>query len=232
MNAGRYAKGMFGFAAMLAMVLHVAPLGAMTLTVRGEQLIASGRIVPDDIAHFADLVAANPQLRTIVLENSPGGSSHAADEITRLVESKSLDTVAEGFCISACAMLFLSGANRTIGDQRPLLRTSIGFHGSYVGRAQLAPEARLRSLRDRVIERTQGKIDPALLDAWVHLPDQNKTVRFVYPEGTGPLHPSVFFCSKGRFANAGLYKDCRAIDTTDALRSGILTSATLTHVNP
>ena len=220
-------------AAFAFAVLLNGPADAMTMQVRGDQLIASGRIVPDDAAQFRTLVAANPKLKTVVLWNSPGGSASANDAITETIESGGLDTVVAGFCVSACAMIFLAGKDRSFGDLEPMRLTSLGFHASYVG-GHLAADRRLAALKARVLERTGGKIDPALVDRWLHISDERSSIRFQYPGDPAAATTSsatTYFCPLGRSPNAGDYKNCEAIPNTSALSAGIVTSTEIVHVN-
>ncbi len=216
-------------AGALAVLLNSAAAGAMTMEVRGDQLIASGRIVPDDGDRFRKLVDANPSVKTVVLWNSPGGSARANDAITEAIESLGLNTVVTGFCVSACAMVFLAGKDRSFGDLEPIASTSLGFHASYVD-GHLAPDRRLAALKARVLDRTRGKIDPALVDRWLHLTDERNSIRFRYP-GDSAGTTTTYFCPLGRFPNAGEYRSCDAIPNTTALSAGIITSTDITHVN-
>lgn len=228
-SSTRAAGRAFGAAfAALAVVMAAAGASAMTMTVSGTQLIATGRIVPEDAARFRTLIDANPAVKTVVLENSPGGSASANDEITKMIEDHNLDTVVAGNCVSACAMIFLAGTNRAFGDLEPLAVTSLGFHGSYV-RGELASERRLQALKARVLERTGNKINPALVDRWLHL-DERNTIRFRAAPDTTANTPTVFYCAIGRYANLGDYGKCEAIPATNALASGIVTTSTIAHV--
>jgi hypothetical protein len=223
LRRGFFAAGAF------AVLLNSAAAGAMTMDVRGDQLVASGRVVPDDAARFRTLVAANPALKTVVLWNSPGGAARANDAITETIESLGLNTVVTGFCVSACAMMFLAGKDRSFGDLEPIGSTSLGFHASYVD-GHLAPDRRLAALKARVLDRTRQKIDPALVDRWLHLSDERNSVRFRYP-GDSTAGPTTYFCPLGRFPNAGDYRSCDAIPNTSALSAGIVTSTDIVHVN-
>jgi len=218
----------FGTIALAAVLMLRSTVSAMTMTVAGDQLILSGQIVPEDAARFASLVDANPNLKTVVLWDSPGGAAGANDAITAVIEAHNLDTVVTGYCVSACAMVFLAGTNRFFGDRNPLSLTSLGFHANYVRGGELGSDARRAALKQRVIDRTGGKIDPALVDRWLHLSDPRNTIRFRYPNGTTT---SVFFCPLGRFPNEGRYDGCEAIRGTDALASGIITSTQVYHVH-
>ena len=217
------------FAGAFAVLLNSAAAGAMTMEVRGDQLIASGRIVADDGDRFRKLVDANSNVKTVVLWNSPGGSARANDAITETIETLGLNTVVTGFCVSACAMVFLAGKDRAFGDLEPIGSTSLGFHASYVD-GHLAPDRRLAALKARVLDRTRGKIDPALVDRWLHLNDERNSVRFRYPGDSTP-GPTTYFCPLGRFPNAGDYRRCDAIPNTSALSAGIVTSTDIVHVN-
>jgi hypothetical protein len=222
------ARGFFA-AGAFAVLLNSTAAGAMTMEVRGDQLIASGRIVADDGVRFRKLVDANPNVKTVILWNSPGGAARANDAITEAIESLGLNTVVTGFCVSACAMVFLAGKDRSFGDLEPIGSTSLGFHASYVD-GHLAAERRLAALRARVLDRTRGKIEPALVDRWLHLTDERSSVRFRYP-GDSAAGPTTYFCPLGRFPNMCDYKSCDAIPDTSALSAGIITSTDIVHVN-
>lgn len=145
-------------AGALAVLLNSAAAGAMTMEVRGDQLIASGRIVPDDGDRFRKLVDANPNVKTVVLWNSPGGSARANDAIAEAIESLGLNTVVTGFCVSACAMVFLAGKDRSFGDLEPIASTSLGFHASYVEAISPPTGALRHSRRASSIERGERSI--------------------------------------------------------------------------
>ena len=165
-----------------------------------------------------------------MLGNSPGGAAGANDAITAIIEAHGMDTVVTGFCVSACAMIFLAGTKRSFGDLEPLGSTSLGFHGNYA-RGQLGSETRLRALKARVLDRAGGKIDPSLVDRWLHFTDERNTIRFRYPGSEPASAPTVFFCPLGRFPNAGNYRTCDAIPGVSTLSAGIVTSTAVVHVN-
>jgi hypothetical protein len=220
--------------AALAIALTAIACGsaasAMTMTVASDQLIASGSIDAEDGARFRALVTAYPNITTVVLHDSPGGVTSANLMIAAAIEARGLDTVVTGYCVSACAMVFLSGTNRSFGDLEPLASTSLGFHGNYV-RGTLGSERYLQALKNRVLRRTGGKIDPALVDRWLHLTDNRSSIRFRYPGEEAATAPTTFFCAAGRPPNGGDYANCEPIAGTNALASGIITSTRIVHVN-
>jgi hypothetical protein len=214
---------------MLAFFASSGSAGAMTMHVVRDQVILSGQLVPDDIAQFQRLLDANPSVTTVVLWNSPGGAFVANRGLTKLIQDRKLKTAVAGYCVSACAMVFLSGTERFFSDGESIDTTSIGFHGSYNNQRVLAPEDRLQFLKGVVQDETGGKIDSALVERWLHLTDQGSLVRFRYPGADGtPKGATVFDCH-GPGANRGDYGACTPIVGPNALSMGIITSTRIIH---
>ncbi|MGA8534108.1 MAG: hypothetical protein WB615_08370 [Candidatus Tumulicola sp.] len=203
---------------------------AMTMRVAGDQAILSGRLEPSDEAQFSQVLQSNPSISTVVLWNSPGGSAAANADLTAMIQDRKLDTAVAGYCVSACAMVFLSGSQRYFSDGESLDRTSLGFHGSYL-HGTLAGEKRLQFLENLVETETEGKTDPSLVEHWLHLADESQTVRFRYPGSDGtPKTATVFNCQGGGGPNRGDYDSCTPIAGPNALSMGIITSTRIVHV--
>lgn len=226
-------KGMAIYGACTLALCLVSPFGkadAMTMHADGDQAILTGRLVPSDGDELTALLQAHPSITTVVLWNSPGGSAAANAALTELIQTRKLNTAVAGYCVSACAMVFLSGSERYFSDGESLDATSLGFHGSYVD-GTLARESRLKFLEQLVETETSGKADPALVERWLHFADQHETVRFKYPGASGtPTSATVFDCH-GPGPNRGDYSSCTPILGPNALSMGIVTSARIMHVN-
>jgi hypothetical protein len=124
----------------LSKLLNLAGLAAAGLTAtaasatvehatldRGiEAIVISGDILEGDDTRFADLSRRYPRA-TVYLE-SAGGSLMPAIEIGKLVHARRHATaVLDGsVCTSACALIWIAGAPRYLGQQGRL-----GFHASY-----------------------------------------------------------------------------------------------------
>ena len=213
----------------LSFIIATASAGAMSMHANGDQAILTGRLVAADGDQFNALLQAHPNITTVVLWNSPGGSARANADLTGLITAHKLTTAVAGYCVSACAMVFLSGSERYFSDGESLDTTSLGFHGSYVDGA-LAGEKRLQFLESLVESETAGKADSALVERWLHFADEHETVRFRYPGADGaPKTPTVFDC-RGPGPNRGDYGSCTPIDGPNAFSMGIITSTRVLHV--
>ncbi len=117
--------------------------------VRGCQLAlnAQGWITPESIKTFNERASGLPSGATIIL-NSDGGDLQSGIELGKAIRAKRLNsrigvlksndnkggtnfTIQAGRCLSACALVFLGGVNRTLEPA-----DIIGFHGLTVTGAQ------------------------------------------------------------------------------------------------
>jgi hypothetical protein len=217
----------FGLAA-LAMALSTACASAMTMRVVDDEVILSGQVVVADGDQFKAILSEHPEIKLVLFWNSPGGASPANRAISAMIIEHKLNTAIGGYCLSACAEMFLAGVERNFTDVEPLASTSIGFHGNYGANGALDPEPRLQRLKAEVITRTDGKADPALVEKWVHF-ERPRTLRFVYPGAhPDPAIAVAFECYGGR-PNRGDYHGCQPVYGTNALTMGIITSADVLH---
>ncbi len=226
---------------MMTALLCVAvrPANAMTTRVVQDQVIVSGPLTPPDVDRFAKLLDGKPAITTVILWNSPGGAFEANRGLTKLIADRKLDTAVAGFCLSACAMVFLAGNERYFSDGESLETTMLGFHGSYTN-GHLAPEERLQFLRGVVEDETGDKADPAIVERWLHLAEPSDFVRFYYPGSDGnPRTDTVFECTKGGpyssdYGGGGPYSgdsfECMPVAGHTALSMGIITSTRILHV--
>ncbi len=122
----------FGLIASAALAKE--PVVSGKFRVQDEVLIFDTVDVPDgasdemenaDVDELLYLLRRNPGITTLRL-NSSGGSLWAGDEMSRLVIDFELDTEVQSVCASACSMVFLGGAKRSM--QRG---GKIGFHRSH-----------------------------------------------------------------------------------------------------
>lgn len=115
--------------AWLSLLAHLTA-GAMVLERVGDTLYATGQVGGDDFRLFkAEL--EQPGLRRLVLVDSPGGDLWTALKVGDAVREAGLDTVAVGWCMSGCAVIFVAGKSRAFGTGRVPGSTLLGIHGGY-----------------------------------------------------------------------------------------------------
>jgi hypothetical protein len=99
--------------------------------VHEDQLHVLGDIDPGFYERFVTILAKHPEVKYVAL-GSGGGSVRDAILAGLLIRKKRLDTTLVSDCYSACPLLYLGGANRTIWS--PYRR--LGFHqASHNGKA-------------------------------------------------------------------------------------------------
>lgn len=107
----------------------MSPAHAMEIKVMGDQLILSGPVVAGDFEAVESRLTAQPQIKMVVLRNSPGGDAPTGYHLGELFRQKSLATAVSGYCYSSCSRLLLGGRSAispaTIRRRVPIL----GFMG-------------------------------------------------------------------------------------------------------
>ena len=216
------------FVATLLSLLVVSPGHAMEIKPMGEQLILSGPVVASDYDAVESSLSSAPQIKMIILRNSPGGDAPTGYHLGELFRQKSLETAVSGFCYSSCSRLFLGGKERYFTDDYPPEYTQIGLHGHYDGKGDLnAASVNALHLKDWIIHYSDGRADEALVERWINIPRGTGLIHFYNPalvniggystfmcQGTEPDHPRIF--------------DCERIGK-NALDLGIATSPSLVH---
>jgi hypothetical protein len=209
------------------LILFVTPPGnAMEIQVLDDQLLLSGPVVAGDSEAVEGSLTAQPQIKMVVLRNSPGGDAPTGYHLGELFRQKSLTTAISGYCYSSCSRLFLGGKARHFTSDYAPDGTHVGFHGHYDRNGNLNwPLVSELNLRDWIIRFSDGKADILLVERWIRIPRAAGMIHFYNPalinidsystfmcQGTEPDHPSPFKCE--RIAK-------------NALDLGIVTSLTL-----
>jgi hypothetical protein len=200
---------------------------AMEIRVAGDQLILTGPVVARDYDEVAGTLAAKPQIKIVILRNSPGGDAPNGYHLGELFRQKSLQTAVSGYCYSSCSRLYLGGKERYFTDDYPPEYTQIGFHGHYRnGDLNAAYVAELH-LKDWIIRYSDGKADPPLVERWINIPRATGLIHFYNPALVDFGGYSTFMCQGTEPGHSPIF-DCERIPKT-ALDLGVATSATLVH---
>lgn len=218
---------MVGIACFGTAIAFSTSSSALSLKQVREQLFLSGPVEVGDDVTVQRALADNPAIRTIILRNSPGGNVRTAYAIGNMIRAKRLRTAVSGYCNSGCSRLFLGGTERLFTDDYPAYLTRVGFHGHYYTdgplRGQLNRQLVQRAgLKNWIIEHSDGKADPDLVERWINIPVNNGFIYFFPPWIAEERKSATFFCERGAIAGAGIF-GCEPI-SKNALDLGIITS--------
>jgi hypothetical protein len=201
---------------------------AMKVMTNGDQLILSGPVIAGDYDAVAGTLASNPQIKIVILRNSPGGDAPTGYHLGELFRRKSMQTAVSGYCYSSCSRLYLGGKERYFTDDYPPQYTQIGFHGLYYRNGELnAAYVAETHLKDWIIRYSDGKADPALVERWINIPRATGLIHFYNPALVNIGGYSTFMCQGTEPGQPRIF-DCERIPKT-ALYLGVATSTTLIH---
>ena len=135
------------FKAALRLAMDPNALPTYRITALGDsELEFSGGIAPGSFSAFEQAVADHPDVTTVQLD-SVGGLFGEARAIARLIEDKGLSTYTNRECVSACALVFMSGKQRLLGAEGKL-----GFHAATLFESGEASAAVVEQYRDALLK--------------------------------------------------------------------------------
>jgi len=224
---GRFHVPLFICVLVLAAIASATPSVAMSLKLVGDQLFLSGPIEVGDEVKVHNALKDNPAIRTVILRNSPGGDVRTAYVIGNLMRAKRMRTAVSGYCNSGCSRLFLGGTERLFTDDYPPQMTHVGFHGHYYPDGPRKGQLNLRlvqrsGLKNWIIEHSDGKADPDLVERWINIPVNKGFIHFFPPWIAGEQKSATFYCEHGPIPGDGIF-GCEPIGKS-ALDLGVITS--------
>lgn len=209
-----------GWGIALCAVVLAVHAQAMQVATSGDELILSGPVVAGDTSNIAGTLAKNPNITTIILRNSRGGNISTGYEVGQMFRRNGLRTAVSGYCYSSCSRMFLGGRTRIFTNDYPAEYTNVGFHGHYKQNGQLDADAvRRYGLKDWIIQYSDGKADPGLVEQWINIPESHDLIHFYHPTALRGYAAATFFCH----GNEPRIFSCKPISRT-ALDLGIITS--------
>ncbi len=189
----------------------------MTLEVQGHQLFATGPVGGDDWLKFNQSFA-DPAVDTVVLVNSPGGSLWDGLRISKVISDKGYNTVAAGFCNSACALIFMGGKERRFSSAFDPSTTYIGIHGAHsIDTGSLLTQANPEVYA--LLKTAMGdKFNARIMNTALYQMDDGSAL-LVVPDNIRNPRAFPIHCKAGH----ALLKDCTRYQDTDALSLGVIT---------
>ena len=205
---------------VVALLLHTAVAHSMTLERVDADLFATGPVVDADFAAFKDAFAKGG-VRRVVFVNSPGGDLWTGMQVARMIQSAQVQTLASGFCVSACSLMFIAGKERLFATGNPPRNTLIGIHGAH-DRATRQVSPQLTTQMYALYKSQMGdKFDAdAMNQALYKIEDAGGLLRVREMTRTKPAEQVPWFCPM-RFTPL---EKCLQFSGKDALSLGIVTS--------
>lgn len=181
-----------------------APAWAMDQHVEGTRLVMSGPVDGLDYERFLKLVG--PGVQIVELVDSRGGDHQATMDVSQEIRRRGLKTMIRGYCLSACALMFLGGVERSLATERSFA----GFHGNYRAHSDQPSMANYSELARLMSEMTGGKLD-SMIDTIL----------------TRTRHGFVYFFNDKVLMCEGTEKrrpwNCAKLDV-DAMQMGVITN--------
>ena len=107
-------KSPFGFVWGISLACLMGNAQSAELELEGNRLMVSGMLDGSAIKAFEEYLASG-RVRTVVFENSLGGTPEVANDYARAIRATGVNTEAKGQCHAACAYAFLAGKEHRFG---------------------------------------------------------------------------------------------------------------------
>ena len=206
---------------VLPAVLAPCVAQAMEFRQAGDTLVMSGPVDGHDLVRLRNHLALHrPTL--VVLHESPGGDLWNGYQVGNRIREENLPTAVSGKCESACALIFLSGSERSFTDGRPVAGTMVGLHGAH----SIATRQPLTELSPRMAymirTMTGRKYPDDLLRRTVYPRHAEDMVYAFHPARYAATAPGrgIVECLK----QPDVSFKCAMLDGLDALGIGVITN--------
>jgi len=207
----------------LALLVGMSAAQAMEAEVRGQAVLMSGPVTGIELRLLESTLDGHSDINTVVLKNSYGGDARTGYAVGEFIRVHKLNTALSCFCISSCSRMFLGGVQRQYSDELPLDKTFVGLHGNYAADGSLQV-GRMGYLKDWVIQCSDGKANPDLVEQWVHIPNHHGYIAFYHRDATIlPGTQKVMLC-QGTEDRGKRQEQCTKPEMGDALANGIVTT--------
>ena len=222
--------------ALLALALLPALAQPMELRVAANELHLGGQIFGTELGPLRDVLAAHPEIDTVVFRDSPGGDGWTAFRIGEKIRDAGLRTVVAGRCYSACTLMFLGGKSRHFARVRRGDTVYLAFHGAFIQDAldrDKASQYGRSEVRAWILERTEGKVDRELLDRFVR-GERRAALLYAYDPLQFKLDYgfSLYYCDGTEPSGALPYKECEKLAGRDAFSLGFVNAEERLRVRP
>lgn len=213
-------KNLMRCLAVATLLLHAVMAHSMTLERVDADLFATGPVVDADFAAFRDAFAKGG-VRRVVFVNSPGGDLWTGMQVARMIQSAGVQTLASGFCVSACSLMFIAGKERLFASGNKPRNTLIGIHGAHDKTTRQVSPLLMPQMYALYKSQMGDKFDADVINqALYKIEDAGGLLRVRELARTQPAEQVPWFCPM-RFTPLD---KCLQLAGKDALSLGIVTS--------
>ena len=196
-----------------------ANLNAMTLERVGNDLFATGPTVDQDFLMFKEAFAKGG-IERLILVNGPGGDLWTGMQVARMVQSAKIKTVASGFCMSACSLIFMAGQERAFGTGSLPRTTMVGIHGAHDKDSKRVNTTHMPQMYALYKQQMGEKFDAAVINqALYDLKEASGFLRIRELQRTQEKDRTPWFCPTGQTP----FDQCQQHTGKDAFSLGVVT---------
>ena len=196
----------------------------MTIETQGNTVFATGPI-GEDYLSLKDALS-QPEIEQVVFVNSPGGDLWTGMQVGRLINERRLKTVAAGFCVSACSIMFMGGVERRFSDVFRPAQTYIGIHGPHDKYSKAVKTDRGVQIFHFFESMMAGQFNESVMKIALYDMDDAGSLLRVFDAGRAPKRVT-YHCRSSKTPR----KECTDIKDQDALSLGIVTTNTYAEVS-
>lgn len=202
-------------------------LGAMTLERQGSDLYATGPTVDSDFLSFKQAFAEGGIAR-LILVNAPGGDLWTGMQVARMVQDAHLKTVASGYCMSACSLIFIAGQERAFGTGNLPRTTMVGIHGAHDKESKRVNPQLMPQMYAHYKQHLGDKFDKTVINqALYDITEAGGFLRVRELQRNKEADRVPFFCPNSQTP----FNDCQQHLGKDALSLGIVTQEASEDLN-
>lgn len=214
-------KKFMNWAVALFLLIQGVAGQSMTLERAGADLFATGPVVDADFLAFQEAFAKGGISR-VVLVNSPGGDLWTGMQVARMIQSAGVQTLASGYCMSACSLLFIAGKERYFASGNKPRNTMIGIHGAHNKETKQVNSQAGPQMYALYKSQIGDKFDAEVMNqALYQIEDAGGFLRVRELQRTKAAEQVAWFCA----TRAMPFDKCQQHPGKDALSLGIVTSA-------
>jgi hypothetical protein len=208
-------------ASLMVFLSALRPAEAAEFSIDGVRLTMSGTIYGrHEFETLSKLIRENPAVKIVVMKNFYGGRAGTAGffNFTKFIRDNKLATEVDGACVSACAIAFMGGVQRSVSPKADPKKSFVAFHGLYIRGGKLVEEYEPTYVA--ALQRYYGGRMPAAVAKRAYTMPKNGFLAFFDGRKAGG-EISVILCEDARKFSSG---GCKGITDVDAHKVGVYTN--------